>query len=170
MATDYERFYRENPHGLGEPSREFIRFFERYDGAAAQVLDVGCGQGRDALFIARLGHAVTGIDISATGIRQMVADATAEGLMITGITADIRTHGWTGEFDVILIDRTLHMLAPDEQTSVLARILAVAGPESHLLIADEKSNIPAFRETLAQSSIDWTPILERGGYLFVKRV
>ena len=55
MTTDYEQFYRENPHGLGEPTREFVAFFDTYDRAQASVLDVGCGQGRDALFVARLG-------------------------------------------------------------------------------------------------------------------
>jgi len=55
MAFDYEKYYRENRHGLGEPTKEFVAFFDDFDRDGASVLDVGCGQGRDALFIARKG-------------------------------------------------------------------------------------------------------------------
>ena len=47
MATDYEQFYRENPNGLGEPTRVFVEFFEALAQSSAKVLDVGRGQGRD---------------------------------------------------------------------------------------------------------------------------
>jgi len=69
MATDYEKFYQENKQGLGKPTKEFVSFFDGYTKAPARVLDVGCGQGRDALFIARKGHQVVAIDHSPTGTR-----------------------------------------------------------------------------------------------------
>jgi cyclopropane fatty-acyl-phospholipid synthase-like methyltransferase len=54
-------------------------------------LDVGCGQGRDALFIAIKGHRVVGMDISANGIRDLKDVASRENLPIEGIVADILT-------------------------------------------------------------------------------
>ena len=36
------------------------------------VLDLGCGQGRDALFIARRGHILLGVDAAQTGIKQIL--------------------------------------------------------------------------------------------------
>lgn len=89
MATDYEKFYRENRHGLGEPTKEFVDFFKEYDQASANVLDIGCGQGRDALFIARLGHIVTAIDLSPTGICDLQKEAELEGLAIVAEVCDI---------------------------------------------------------------------------------
>ena len=53
------------------------------------MLDLGCGQGRDALFIARKGHAVVGVNISKTGVGQMLEDAKQEELDISGIVADV---------------------------------------------------------------------------------
>jgi len=52
----------------GQPFPEFVQFFVDFDQVNASVLDLGCGQGRDALFIARMGHDVLGVDLSPTGI------------------------------------------------------------------------------------------------------
>ncbi len=167
MATDYEKFYRDNPNGLGEPTREFVDFFEAYEPSQARVLDIGCGQGRDALFIARLGHVVHGIDLSPTGIADLLKAAGDEGLNITAEVADIRDYAWRGPYDVILIDRTLHMLHADARRAVLKSVLAIAAVGTHVLIADERSNMPGFQDVLDQDALTWTAIKRDRGYLFV---
>lgn len=169
MGTNYEQFYKENPHGLGEPTIEFVRFFDTYTQVEASVLDVGCGQGRDALFVARLGHIVTAVDQSSTGIRQLQADAECEDLKVTAVVADIRDFEWEGPFDVIIVDRTLHMLAPEDRLRVLTGLLEATQPNSHILIADERKNLPAFKLALNSSKWHWIPTLESRGFLFVVR-
>lgn len=170
MATDYEQFYRENRHGLGKPSKEFVHFFETYPGTGARVLDVGCGQGRDALFIARLGHLVTAVDLSSSGIQDLREDAARESLSIKAEVGDIRHFAWPGPFDVIVVDRTLHMLADEnDRVGVLEGLIAQTGPGSHLLIADERSNFAAFIQAFAGSSFDWESTVDRGGFLFMHR-
>ncbi|MDC1142361.1 class I SAM-dependent methyltransferase [Planctomycetota bacterium] len=169
MTTDYEKFYRENRHGLGEPTAEFVTFFNEYEPRQAKVLDVGCGQGRDALFIARLGHFVTAIDISPSGIADLLKDAEAEGLSVCTQVADVREYKSRKRFDVIVIDRTLHMLAPDERAETLGILIRLSKPGTHVLIADERSNIPAFKGVLSDSQWHWTTTLESRGFLFVRR-
>jgi len=58
MATDYEKYYQDAKHALGEPTKEVVQFSGTHSESNARLLDVGCEQGRDALFIARLGHIV----------------------------------------------------------------------------------------------------------------
>ena len=169
MGTDYEVFYRENRHGLGKPTKEFVAFFEAYDQVGSTVLDVGCGQGRDALFIARRGHFVTAVDISPSGIGDLQKDAATEGLAIEAKVADIRDFKSRRRFDIILIDRTLHMLAAEDREKALQRLLILSKRGTHVLIADERSNIPAFKATLKASRWKWTTTLERRGFLFVQR-
>lgn len=89
MAYDYEALYATTPNALGTPNVVFVAFFKEYRRARARVLDIGCGQGRDALFIARRGHLVTGIDLSPSGIESLRVAASREGLSVTGIVADI---------------------------------------------------------------------------------
>lgn len=169
MAFDYEEYYRENRHGLGEPTSEFVVFFKKCEQEKSEVLDIGCGQGRDALFIARLGHSVTAIDLSPSGISDLQKDAVAEGLTILAEVADIRAYTSRKRFDVIVIDRTLHMLASDERSAVLGNLLELSKSGTYVLIADERSNLPAFRETLSASHWNWTTMLDRRGFLFVQR-
>ena len=169
MATDYEQFYQDNPHGLGEPTKEFVTFFRRYTTPFSKILDVGCGQGRDALFIARLGHHVTAVDLSPTGICELVSEANSEELSITGVVADIRDYVWHGKFDVIVIDRTLHMLAVEERVDVLRGLLGVTKPGTHVLIADERPNIPAYSIVFEQSQWNWLTTFARKGFLFLVR-
>lgn len=169
MGTDYELFYRENRHGLGEPTKEFIAFFDAYEQTGATVLDVGCGQGRDALFIARRGHFVFAVDISPSGVGDLQKDAAAESLAIDAEVADIRNFKSRRRFDIILIDRTLHMLTAKDREIVLQKLVTMSKPGTHVLIADERSNIPAFKATLKASRWSWSTTLERRGLLFVHR-
>jgi 2-polyprenyl-3-methyl-5-hydroxy-6-metoxy-1,4-benzoquinol methylase len=111
MATDYELSYRENPHGLGEPPKAFVASLDAYDKTHASVLDVGYGQGRGALFVARLGHSVMAVDQSQTGIRQLESDAKKEAFVVNAKVGDITDFAWVGPFDVVIVDRTLHKLA-----------------------------------------------------------
>jgi len=170
MPTDYEKIYRGTKRALGEPTKEFVKFFDTLERSRLRVLDVGCGQGRDALFIARLGHSVLGIDQSPAGIRDLLADAQAEDLDIQGLIGDIRTVVPAGTFDVLLIDRTLHMLDPCERPAVLARYVDLVEAGGYALIADERSNIPTFEAVLEADRRDWH-LLRRGrGYLFAHQV
>lgn len=169
MTFDYEAYYRENRHGLGEPAKEFVRFFDEYDRAGVKVLDVGCGQGRDALFIARRGHTVFAVDLSPSGIDDLRGDAESEGLPITAEVVDIRDYRSRRRFDVILIDRTLHMLEREDRLAVLEKLLALSRRSAHVLIADERRNLPAFKAVLKASPWNWQVTFEKQGFLFVQR-
>lgn len=169
MAYDYEALYRDTPNALGDPARAVQDVFAAHGGGPLRVLDVGCGQGRDALFVARQGHSVVGVDLAPSGIRDLTAAAAREGLAVAGVVADLVGYVPDGLFDVIVIDRTLHMLAETDQERVLARLLNHACPEGRVLISDEKSNIPRFRQVLDRHPADWTPFVDRRGDLYVKR-
>lgn len=56
---------------------------------AGRALDIGTGQGRNALFLASKGWRVTGIDISDEGLRQAREAAAARGLTIETVDADV---------------------------------------------------------------------------------
>lgn len=151
MAYDYDKLYGSTAQALGDPTQIFVDFFAQHSGTPLRVLDVGCGQGRDAIFIARHGHSVVGVDLSPNGIRDLTQAATDENLDITGITADLTTYTPDGTFDVVLIDRTLHMLAKDDRLAALTRLIPTVVENGWVLIADEKSNMPGFQTVLAKA-------------------
>ena len=169
MAYDYNTLYRENPNALGEPYAEFVQFFEGSSAGPLRVLDIGCGQGRDALFIARLGHHVMGVDLAEAGIADMLAAAKAEGLNIQGEVADIRSYQPDGMFEILLIDRTLHMLLDAaERHACFATLLAHLAPGGTLLLADENSNMAGLRGVMAATGRSWQTLLKKPGMLIAR--
>ena len=96
----------------------------------------------------------------------MLAAAETEHLAITGDVADITTYSPRGMFDVVLIDRTLHMLPKAVQRDVLTKLIGHVTPIGWLLIADEASNMQAFCDMLTASDQTWTI---GKGYLFAKQ-
>ncbi|WP_051371966.1 class I SAM-dependent methyltransferase [Leisingera aquimarina] len=169
MAYDYDKLYRETPEALGAPSTVFTAFFNGLPTKRLKVLDAGCGQGRDALFIARLGHRVTGVDLSPHGIQGMLATAAQEGLDITGIAADLTAWEPQEDYDILLFDRTLHMLAAPDRRAVLARSLPHLRPGGWVLISDEKGNLEDFRRIFAAEPGAWHTEQDSRGVLFMKR-
>ncbi len=91
------------------------------------------------------GHRVVGVDISPNGIRDLKNAAAKESLAVDGVVADIATYTPGGMFDVVLVDRTLHMLATAKAggvpeifamiTSRIARLRCIASqmakPRAH---------------------------------------
>jgi SAM-dependent methyltransferase len=73
----FESIYREGvpPWDTGRPQGEVVRWEEagRIEGS---VLDLGCGTGENAIYLAERGHRVVGIDESPTALAKARAKAT----------------------------------------------------------------------------------------------
>jgi tellurite methyltransferase len=78
----WEQTYADlNATTFGEPSEE-IRKLVHLLPPRAKVLDLGCGEGRNALFLAQAGFDVTVVDISEAGIRKLRFVAERENLAL----------------------------------------------------------------------------------------
>ena len=112
----YDKYYEEEHH-FGEPVSELIEYFSE-NPDRGRILDLGCGQGRDALALAHLGYEVTGVDISEVGIDQMMREATKHDLELKGIIDDIYEFPIDPSFDFILLDSMLHFYKRDREKEV----------------------------------------------------
>lgn len=116
MTDKYNKYYQ-TENLFGEPYPELIEFFADFP-KKGKVLDLGCGQGRDAIALARLGYSVTGIDSSKVGIGQMNQIGQDENLNLVGQVDDICAFDQFNEFDIILLDSMFHFAKKDKEKEV----------------------------------------------------
>jgi 2-polyprenyl-3-methyl-5-hydroxy-6-metoxy-1,4-benzoquinol methylase len=119
-SESFDDTYIDKREFFGHPYRELQDFFLRFS-KRGKVLDLGCGQGRDSLFLASLGYQVTAIDNSKTGIEQMMEDAKNQELKINGIVGDVFDIKLDVKFDVILFDMLLHSFIKSKQLKLLKK-------------------------------------------------
>lgn len=79
--------------------------------AEGSVLDLGCGTGRVALYLARRGRAVTGLDAEPAFVDAL--NLRAEELSATGVVGDARDFDLDAEFDLALAPMQLIQLLAD---------------------------------------------------------
>lgn len=62
--SDYDKQYQTETELFGAAYPEFEKFVQENKHSNGSALDLGCGQGRDALMLARHGYWVTAVDNS----------------------------------------------------------------------------------------------------------
>lgn len=88
------------------PSSLLIRYQEHLTGGDA--LDLACGLGQNALWLAEQGYRVTAVDISPVALEAAQAAAQARGLNVNFMQADLDTYTLPQEaFNVVTVFRFL---------------------------------------------------------------
>ena len=98
-----------------------------------RALDLGCGTGRNALWLARRGWAVTGVDGSAVGLALARASAHDAGLALDLVEADLLEYRPTPRsFDLVVV-ANIH-LAPDVRGDFFVHASAAVAAGGHLFV------------------------------------
>ncbi|RDI63531.1 class I SAM-dependent methyltransferase [Nocardia pseudobrasiliensis] len=108
-----------------------------------RALDLGCGGGGDAVWLARRGWQVTAIDISAVALTRLTDLARAHGLddALTTERHDLADSFPRGEFDLICA-HYLHTPADLDRAAVLRRAGHALRAGGRLLVVDHGSTAP----------------------------
>ena len=89
------------------------------------VVDLGCGNGRDSLYLASLGHRVIAVDGSAAAVSRLKERAEVEGAVgLTTLVADLSSHRAYADLAV----RLPRNQGPRAKTVIYARFLLHAMP------------------------------------------
>ncbi|AZI57376.1 class I SAM-dependent methyltransferase [Nakamurella antarctica] len=107
--TDHERMWSGNPNGSLVAETAGL--------TPGRVLDVGCGEGADALWLAQAGWQVTALEVSGVALERAAAHAREAGVDITWIHAGLAEAGLApASFDLVsahypVLQRTLDAAA-----------------------------------------------------------
>jgi 2-polyprenyl-3-methyl-5-hydroxy-6-metoxy-1,4-benzoquinol methylase len=96
------------------------------DVCGKRILDVGCGSGLYAIYFARHGADVTGLDFSANMIALAERNAREQGCAARFLHQDFLTFTPEGRFDHVLLIGVFDYVRPEERAQYLARAAAVA--------------------------------------------
>lgn len=85
-----ERYAQGNtPWDTGRPSRELERALSEHEIPRGRVLELGCGSGTNAVFLAQQGFEVTAIDVSPLAIDRAKAKVLEAAVDVTLLAADL---------------------------------------------------------------------------------
>jgi ubiquinone/menaquinone biosynthesis C-methylase UbiE len=113
------------------------RLVDRYVPPGSSVLDVGCGAGRVAIALARLGYRASGLDLSDGMIDTARSLAGAEGLAVDFVVGDARKLPYAdGAFDasIFACNGIGHLRLADQQAAV-REMQRVTRPGGHVIIS-----------------------------------
>ncbi|MFY9142189.1 class I SAM-dependent methyltransferase [Sulfuricurvum sp.] len=105
-----ERYEREGYFYGKEPNRYLASHIDTLE-AGKEILFLGEGEGRNAVYAAKAGHRVTALDASDIGLAKASALAQSAGCTITCIHADLEEWEPSGHYDAIFCS-FLHLAEP----------------------------------------------------------
>ena len=113
FRTQYEKCYEGDEYYWGLEPAPFLDDLIKASGRKAEelkVLDIGCGEGKDAVYLAQQGCKVTAFDVTESGIRKTRLLADRCGVEVQAFTADINDFQIEEQFDVIYSTGTIQYL------------------------------------------------------------
>ncbi|HEY9305938.1 MAG TPA: class I SAM-dependent methyltransferase [Mycobacterium sp.] len=100
------------------------------------VLDIGCGLGDNAIYLAQHGFNVTGLDISPTALVTAERRAKDAGVQVKFATADATVlEGYTDAFDTVVDSGMFHCLHDDAKRRYAAAVHRATRDGAILLLA-----------------------------------
>ena len=155
---DYEALYRGESPGEGiapmttppwdnkAPSESVIAW-ETGGWVHGDVLDIGCGLGDNAVYLAQNGHTVTGLDISPTALITAERRAKHAGVDVKFAVADsTKLDGYTDAFDTVIDSGLFHSLDDDGRGSYAAAVHRATRAGATLLLSCFSDSNPVGEE------------------------
>jgi len=116
---------------------------------SSQFLDLGCGDGRDALFMAYKGFNVTALDKSAPNIQKLQKTASENNLnnQITFIQKDVRDFSVEkNKYSVINISNLLQFLSKKESLAIINEAKSELKKSGFILISAFSVKDPSYKK------------------------
>jgi SAM-dependent methyltransferase len=121
-----------------EPNRFLVAETETL--VPGRVIDLACGEGRNAIWLAERGWQAVGADFSEVGLRKARELANRRGVNVEWVAADLLDCPEPRAFDLVLVFY-LQVSAAERRPILQAAAEAVAPGGTFLLVAHDSSNL-----------------------------
>jgi len=133
---DWDLIYRQGrpPWETGLPAGELVRIVEKGVIPFGTTLELGCGTGADAVYLARRGFEVTAVDFAPTALERARNRAQMEGVPIRFVLDDVFEFAPTaGQFDFVYDGGFYHFVRQVDLARFLDMLWRVTHPGSFYL-------------------------------------
>ena len=116
FRTQYEKCYDQEEYYWGLEPADFLDELLEVTGKDAKelkVLDIGCGEGKDAVYMAQKGCTVSAFDITESGVRKTKLLAEKNHVKIDAFVADINEFELNEQYDIVYSTGTIQYLFDD---------------------------------------------------------
>ncbi len=141
----FDTFYSERDRAFGaDPSEELRKFIED-TGLTGRALDLGCGDGRNSLYLANNGFHVTAVDTSAIGLQNLADVAQSQKIddCIKTVHCDAREFEvQPAQFDLVLGVTLFDHLKPNDIKPLWERVVLTLRPGGILYVKSHTIDDP----------------------------
>lgn len=143
MSLFDEAYKGTPPWDIGRPQREVVSLARSRE-IRGKVLDLGCGTGENALYLAGLGHDVWGVDDSTVAIQKAKAKAIERRIEATFLVWDaFDLPGLEESFDTILDSGLFHIFSDEERPLFVQSLSKVLRPDGRYFMLCFSDSEPA---------------------------
>lgn len=144
MPRDWNKRYAEGdtPWDSGLPSRELVRTLAEQRVLPCRTLELGCGTGTNAVYLASEGFDVTAVDISPLAIHRAQERARASGVNVRFILADLREFRPERPFDFVFDRGCYHSVREELLAEYLQLVQQATRAGSRFLVLTGNANEP----------------------------
>ncbi len=156
----YNKKYNTDEYYWGkEPSLlavNLLKYINSGSNNKLTLLDLGCGEGRNAVYFAQNNFEVTAIDISQNGLDKTIKLADEKNVTLLTKQGDIKTISLSKEYNIIFSSGTFHYLSPEiRQRQII-----------HIQNQTKMSGINAINVFVKKPFIKKAPDAEMSSYLY----
>lgn len=138
----YKRPGKLDTFGGGKPSQLVVKVASKLKSEGITALDAGCGEGRNALYLASLGFQTSAFDISESGIEKLKTVTRENGFIINASVDDFRTYQFHHQFDLVVCLGCLHLIKRNEWKSFIKRMKDGTAPGGFNVVGVFTDTVP----------------------------
>ena len=124
IRTNYEKWYDCDGYYWGTEPADFLDELISLcpPSKDKKVLDIGCGEGKDAVYMAQKGYDVTAFDLTENGIKKTIRFAEEKGVKVNAYVDDINTFETDEQFDIIYSSGTIQYLFEENKKGFFEKL------------------------------------------------
>ncbi len=169
-ARWWDGFYSDRgkpiPFFVPKPDENLVSYLDRGLIAPGRALELGCGPGRNAVYLAAAGFEVDAVDLSPAALAWARERARDAGVQARFHCADIFSAGLPpGPYDLVYDSGCLHHLPPHRRVSYRDLLHRVLAPGGHFgltcfaagVMGSELTDEELYRERSLQGGLAYSP-------------